>query len=84
MKKTKIVKLVLVTCLTGTGYTSFSRPLKVNIKKNFSNPNIRRNGYYFTNDTVQQHSGSSFFILHNSVSRAGWGSSGHTHSTSSS
>ncbi|TWJ04723.1 hypothetical protein JN11_00444 [Mucilaginibacter frigoritolerans] len=82
MKKTKIVKLVLLTCLTGNGYASFGHPLNINTRKNFSNSTIRRNGYYFADDTVQHHSGSSF-IPHSSVSRGGWGSSGHTHSSSS-
>lgn len=83
MKKTKVIELVLITGLVGAGHISIASPLKpAEVKKNFSIASFK-NGYYFADDSLRGHSGSSSFMAHNAVSRGGLGASGHSHSSSS-
>ena len=69
MKKTKSIKLVLVTGLIISGGLVFANKLKNNVS-NLKANNIMPTGYYFNKDTVS-HSGSSF------IPRSGFGTTGH-------
>jgi uridine kinase len=83
MKKTKAVKLVLITGLIGAGHTSFANVPKLVETRNVRGTIVLKKGYYFTDDSLRAHSGSSSFAAHNTASRGGWGGSGHTHSSAS-
>ncbi|WP_259067408.1 hypothetical protein HDF24_12525 [Mucilaginibacter sp. X4EP1] len=83
MKKTKAIKLVLVTGLIGAGHTAFGNmPKSAETKKAYDAITFKK-GYYFADDSVRAHSGSSFFVAHNTATRGGWGGSGHSHSSAS-
>ncbi len=83
MKKTKAIKLVLITGLIGAGHTSFGNMPKPAETKKACGAITLKKGCYFANDSLRAHSGSSSFVAHNTVSRGGWGSSAHSQGSSS-
>jgi hypothetical protein len=87
MKKSKVIKLVLVSSLLGSGSIKFSNaapehtlitsPIKKSeSKKSFAGMSLARNGYYSEKDTSERHvgSGGSF---HPVIARGGFGLFGH-------
>jgi hypothetical protein len=90
MKKSKAIKLVLVSSLIGSGINTFGSSLyKYPLTSNFT---IRSkasksftampSGYSYDPDSLK-HFAISGFIAHNSVARGGWGFFGHHSSVSS-
>ena len=86
MKKSKAIKLVLVTSLLGTGANTFANNADVNrisnstvfkISKGFA---INKHGYFNQPDSTTHHGGSSGFVA--PAKRGGWGIFGH-HSSAS-
>lgn len=83
MKKSKAIKLVLVTGLLGAGtHASANLAHKLNclitkspIGKSFKNFNAPPSGYFKQDDTASHSVGGGF--AHTAVIRGGWGSFGH-------
>jgi hypothetical protein len=78
MKKSKTIKLVLITSLIGSGGSVFGHAahnnaitgpffIKSNTKVRFADNNFIRTGYYSGQDSVKSHPESG------SVTRGGWG-----------
>ena len=86
MKKSKAIKLVLVTSLLGTGANTFANNTDVNRIANstafkISNRSAAsKHGFFNQPDSTTHHGGSSGFVA--PAKRGGWGIFGH-HSSAS-
>jgi len=87
MKKSKVIKLVLVSSLLGSGSVTFSNAApdhtlvashikNPETKKSFAGISLARNGYCSEKDTAERHIGSGGFF-HPVIVRGGFGLFGH-------
>jgi hypothetical protein len=70
MKKTRTIKLVLISGLIGSGGVVFGNKINHNTLS-FKSNDVIRAGYYSSKDTLEDHSGIGI------ISRGGFGIFGH-------